>query len=94
MKVRVKYFASLREALGIGEEEYEVGEGTKLINLLLNCIPEKHKHAAEIWRKRMEGFLKGESTSYIVIVNGDRAKPDQELKDGDVVAVLPPVGGG
>ena len=94
MKVKVRYFASLREVLGIGEEEYEVDEGAKLIDLLLNRIPERHKHAAEVWKERIEGFLKGESTSYIVIVNGDRAKLDQELKDGDVVAVLPPVGGG
>ena len=94
MRVKVKYFASLREVLGIGEEEYEVDEGTKLIDLLLNRIPERHRYAAEIWRERIRGLLKGEAAGYIVIVNGDRARPDQELKDGDLVAVLPPVGGG
>lgn len=94
MKIKVRYFASLREVLGVGEEEYEVGEGTKLIDLLLNRVPERHKYAAEIWKERIKGFLKGEPASYIVIVNGDRARLDQELKDGDVVAVLPPVGGG
>jgi molybdopterin converting factor small subunit len=38
--------------------------------------------------------MRGEESSYIVIVNGDRARLDQELRGGDVVAVLPPVGGG
>lgn len=94
VKVKVKYFALLREIVGVGEEEYELDEETKLIDLLLNHIPRKHKDASEVFKDYVGRFLRGESTSYIVIVNGDRANPNQELKDGDVVAVLPPVGGG
>ncbi len=94
MRIKVKYFASLREAIGVREEEYELEDGIKLIELLLNHIPERHRNVAEIWKEKIGGFLKRESSSYIVIVNGNRAKLDQELRDGDVVAVLPPVGGG
>jgi len=90
----VKYFASIRELFGVSEEEYEVERGVKLADLLLNHIPSRHAHVAEVWRDKVEGFMRGGEASYIVIVNGDRARLDQELKDGDIVAVLPPVGGG
>ena len=90
----MKYFASIRELFGVSEEEYEVEGGVKLADLLLNHIPSRHTHVAEVWRDKVEGFMRGGEASYIVIVNGDRARLDQELKDGDVVAVLPPVGGG
>ncbi len=94
MRVKVKYFASIRELFGVGEEEYEVEKGVKLMDLLLNYIPGRHAHTADLWKRKLEGFMRGEESSYIVIVNGDRARLDQELKDGDVIAVLPPVGGG
>jgi molybdopterin synthase sulfur carrier subunit len=94
MRVKVKYFASIRELFGVSEEEYEVERGVKLADLLLNHIPSRHAHVAEVWRDKVEGFMRGGEASYIVIVNGDRARLDQELKDGDIVAVLPPVGGG
>ena len=90
----MKYFALLREILGVGEEEYELEDGVTLYDLLLNHIPERHRNAAEVWRDKIRRFLEGESPGYIVIVNGNRADPDKRLRDGDVVAVLPPVGGG
>ena len=30
----------------------------------------------------------------ILLVNGFHKKPEQEVKDGDIVALFPPVGGG
>jgi molybdopterin synthase sulfur carrier subunit len=94
MRIKVKYFASIRELFGVSEEEYEVERGVKLADLLLNHIPSRHAHVADIWKNKVESFMRGEESSYIVIVNGDRARLDQELRGGDVVAVLPPVGGG
>ncbi|MCD6591793.1 MAG: MoaD/ThiS family protein [Thaumarchaeota archaeon] len=94
MRIKVKYFALLREILGVGEEEYELEDGVTLYDLLLNHIPERHRNAAEVWRDKIRRFLEGKSSSYIVIVNGNRADPDKRLRDEDVVAVLPPVGGG
>lgn len=90
----MKYFASIRELFGVSEEEYEVEKGVKLADLLLNHIPERHAHAADAWKDKVTRFMRGEEASYIVIVNGDRARLDQELRNGDVVAILPPVGGG
>jgi molybdopterin converting factor small subunit len=34
MRIKVKYFASIRELFGISEEEYEVERGVKLADLL------------------------------------------------------------
>lgn len=33
-------------------------------------------------------------TVSILLINGFHSKPDGEVKDGDVVALFPPVGGG
>lgn len=90
----MKYFASFRELFGVSEEEYEVEKGDRLRDLLLNYIPGRHAHVAGVWKDKVEQLMRGEEPSYIVIVNGDRADFDQELRDGDVVAILPPVGGG
>lgn len=94
MKIKVKYFASIRELFGVSEEEYEVEKGIKLADLLLNHISERHSHVAHAWREKVVQFIRGDEASYIILVNGNRAKLDQELKDEDVVAILPPVGGG
>ena len=94
MRVQVKYFASLRELMGVSEEEYEISGEVTLRELLTNHIPERHREASDVWREKISSFLKGEEAGYIVIVNGRRIDLDQKLKDGDVVAVLPPIGGG
>lgn len=95
MRVKVKYFAVLRELLGVGEEEYEVEGGTRLLDLLQLYIPERHKHVAGILKDQLHRILGDDgSPGYIVIVNGKRVDPNEVLRDGDVVAILPPVGGG
>ena len=53
----MKYFALLREILGVGEEEYELEDGATLYDLLLNHIPERHRNAAEVWRDKIRRFL-------------------------------------
>jgi len=94
MKIQVKYFASLRELIGVAEEEYEIDREITLRDLLTNHIPERHRAISDAWNEKISSFLKGEGTGYIVIVNGRRVDLDQKLRDGDVVAVLPPIGGG
>jgi len=94
MRIKVKYFAALRELMGVSEEEYRINEEITLRDLLMNHIPERHKDVSKAWKEKISNFLKGESSSYIIIVNGERMDLDQKLRDGDVVAVLPPIGGG
>lgn len=94
MKVKMKYFASLRELIGISEEEYELQEGTTLKDLILKHVPERHKEIADEWINEVNKIISGEKEGYVFIVNGDRADLDRKLNEGDVAALLPPVGGG
>jgi len=115
LKVKVRFFASLRELLGnIREEGYEVKDGTTLMDLLLQHIPGRHSNVSKSWKEwifETEGhevkFDKDGTpvlSYYLVLINGrsynsvsvDERRPGlrYKLKDGDEVAVLPPVGGG
>jgi len=94
MKVRVKFFAMLRELVGVGEEEYEVEPGTTVRDLLLEQVPRKHGNISDLWRRKVSDLLHERHGIYMVIVNGYRADLSQELREGDVIAILPPVGGG
>ncbi|MCD6341636.1 MAG: MoaD/ThiS family protein [Thaumarchaeota archaeon] len=93
MRVKVKFFAMLRELLGRGEEEYELEEGASIRDLLFDHVPKRHGEISSLWLERMERLLK-RNGGYILIVNGHRVDLDRKLSNGDVVAVLPPVGGG
>lgn len=87
MKVRVKYFAGVRQLLGgIEEEEYEVENSTTLMELLHRYIPERH--GGYYWIPA--------SRHYMILINNSMPKENlkHELKDKDVVAIFPSVGGG
>jgi MoaD family protein len=102
-KVKVKYFGMLREMLGVREEEYNVEDAT-LADLLLKYIPENHKDVAEKWVETIFVTVKGEVAvnrdgmpiikNHFILVGGRNMNINYRLKDGDEVAILPPVGGG
>jgi len=81
-KVIVKHFASLRELLdNTKEEEYEVQEGTMLMDLLLQHIPERHPNVSRSWKERIFETERGEikfdrdgtpslSGYYLILING------------------------
>lgn len=103
VKVKVKYFGRLRELLGVKEEEYEVEDAT-LADLLLKHIPSRHSDAADEWRQSIFVTIRGEVAvnkegiptlkNYFILVGGRSPEITYRLKDGDEVAILPPVGGG
>jgi molybdopterin converting factor subunit 1 len=77
----VKFFASYREAFGKEEVEVEVEDDTDItgfLDVLKKAYPEL-------------GTL---SETLIVSVNKEYATYDTILKNGDEVALLPPVSGG
>ncbi|MFQ6100158.1 MAG: molybdopterin converting factor subunit 1 [Anaerolineae bacterium] len=81
ISVRVKFFAAPREALGTGEIEMEIPAGTtveELIALLTEEYP----------------ALRAYTRFISVAVNRAYVGMQTELRDGDEVACLPPVGGG
>lgn len=93
MKVKVKFFALVRELAGTKELEIEGREGMRINDLLkelANILPEKFR----------DYIFEGNevSRSLIILVNGKGISEmnglETELKDGDEVALLPPVSGG
>lgn len=81
IRVRVKFFAAPREALGTDEMEIEIPAGSTIRDL--------------IDRLRREHPVLDSYTRFLsVAVNRAYVGMGTELRDGDVVACLPPVGGG
>jgi molybdopterin synthase sulfur carrier subunit len=80
MKVKVRYFASIRDMIGTDQEEVETPTGTTLIAFYEEL-------------KATHGGL-NEWNKVLLAVNGEYMDPDQILGEGDVVAVFPPVSGG
>jgi molybdopterin converting factor subunit 1 len=81
VRVRVKFFAAPREALGMKEIAREVPVGTtveELVDLLTEEYP----------------VLRAYTRFISVAVNRAYVGMQTELHDGDEVACLPPVGGG
>jgi molybdopterin converting factor subunit 1 len=81
IRVKVKFFAGPREALGMGEIEMMVPKGTRVSDLIERLVDEYPVLAS------YARFLN-------VAVNRAYVSMQRELHDGDEVACLPPVGGG
>jgi molybdopterin synthase sulfur carrier subunit len=91
MKVKVKFFATFRELFG-EEVEIELRSGANiqdLLNLLCNSRKRRQTVFDDSGKVRyFIGILK--RGRHIQVLDGTHT----ELKDGDVVTMLPPLGGG
>jgi molybdopterin synthase sulfur carrier subunit len=85
MKVKVLYFAALREQLGTASEEIELPAGVATVAALRSHL--RGRRGA--WELALaDGKL------VRTAVNQDMAPPTAALKAGDEVAFFPPVTGG
>jgi molybdopterin synthase sulfur carrier subunit len=93
MAITVKFFANFREVIG---EKQATVESAKDIGALLEELVGKfgEKLSGQLYEpetKKLRGTVN-------ILVNGRGANllkgPDTPLKDGDVVAIFPPVSGG
>jgi MoaD family protein len=94
MKVNVKYFAMIRDIVGHKDDVLDFFEETstkRLLYMLCNMHGKDFKRVVcsddGSLKKGLIFLLNGEAIS-----NGDLAS--KILMDGDVVAIMPPVGGG
>lgn len=83
MKIRLLYFARLRETFGTGAEDIELASDT-VADLLATL-----RQRGRPWSDELSG-----ERAFRVAVNQDLASPDTVLKDRDEVAIFPPVTGG
>ena len=81
MKVRVRLFASAREAVGQGEVEAELGEGATVAQLL-ETLGATYPRLAPL------------APSLLVAVNREYRGRDVNLREADEVGIIPPVSGG
>ena len=81
MDVRVRLFASLREAAGASEISVELAEG-ELVSRLLGEVRRQHPSLAN----RCDGV--------VVAVNQEYVDQSTPISAGDEVALIPPVSGG
>jgi len=81
MKVRVKFFAILRERVGTGEIVKEIEEGSTV---------------AELWEALQQDYpkLNVPGIRLLYAVNQNYVSLDYALKEQDEIVFIPPVSGG
>jgi molybdopterin synthase sulfur carrier subunit len=82
--IQLRYFANLRETLGIADEQIDLPDGVSDISALTDWLQERNDN----WRTAL-----GDSRLRVA-VNQEIVKPDCPVSDGDEVAWFPPVTGG
>ena len=83
MKVKVLFFAGLKDIAGTDSLQMEINDGSKLAHLL-DLIVGKVPALNEVIGKR----------KVFISVNQEMADKEDILKDGDEVGLLPPFSGG
>jgi MoaD family protein len=97
LQVSVRFFTSLREIVGKKEETIKFPEDAKVtVEVVLETLRRRYgKRFAEYVYDCETGDVKG---FLQFLINGKSASTmkglETELVDGDVLAILPPVGGG
>jgi len=85
VKVKVLFFAGLREQLGTAAEEIELPGDVTTVAGLRNFLSDKNQS----WKSAL-----AETKAIRMAVNQDMAQPSARIKAGDEVAFFPPVTGG
>jgi molybdopterin converting factor subunit 1 len=81
MKVRLLYFAVLRDIIGKSDADVTLAAGTR---------------ASDVWQtlRAEHGALAAYDRPPLTAINESYASPETELRDGDELAFIPPVAGG
>ncbi len=79
MKVTVKFFASVRDVIGERSQTIDVADDATV---------------GSVWQVYAARYPRLASMGLVYTVNHEHSKPDRVLKDGDELAMIPPVSGG
>jgi sulfur-carrier protein len=83
--IDIHYFASIRESLGLAQEQIIVSPEITTVTALMDALIARHG-------ERWDSVLR--QSKVLMAVNQTVARPDTRIKDGDEVAFFPPVTGG
>jgi len=94
MEIQTKFFAALREIVGKKFVMVELDDGARIKNVLRKLV--------ETYGTHLEKHLFDEqgklSASYQILINGINIGTleglETRLREGDTIAILPPIGGG
>jgi len=94
-KVKVKFFAHLRQAAGTNETDMEMGEGETVADLI-ERLGEKF---GQDFTDRIKDPTTGMLAPFLIMVGREeistvRGDLKHKLSNGDIVSLLEPVGGG
>jgi molybdopterin converting factor subunit 1 len=81
LRIKIRYFASIRERTGVSAEEFELQEGATVQTIITEA-------------KRLHPKLETQNVAILVSVNGAFVEPSRQLESSDDVALFPPVSGG
>ena len=82
--IRLRFFASLRETLGVGDEQLELPDGINTLSGLSDWLQGRGKP----WQEALA------DSRLHVAVNQEIVNRDAAVRDGDEIAWFPPVTGG
>ncbi len=81
MRIDILYFSSLKDKVKKNKETVDVDPDTNL-NQLIQFLKQKHPEISQ------------NLDNVMVAVNEQYVEKDYSLKEGDIVALIPPVSGG
>jgi len=94
LRVRVRYFTTLRELAGTAEEDVQMDNDATLA-CLIDELARRYGKAARDYL-----YNKGEEVdpAIYLLINGVNSRmlsgTETTLKEDDIVAIIPPIGGG
>ncbi|MEZ0290495.1 MAG: MoaD/ThiS family protein [Sulfolobales archaeon] len=86
MRVKIRLYAVLRDLYGASEDLLEFNRDRISVRELLEIIASRNDS--------LKKFITSRGESILTLVNGVYASLEQDLRDGDVVDILPPASGG
>ena len=85
MRLKLLFFAALREQVGIADDSIELPEGVTTVAALREHLMQR----GDAWRRALSP-----NRALRVAVNQDMAQASTPVRPGDEVAFFPPVTGG
>jgi sulfur-carrier protein len=83
--VKLLYFASVRQKIGIGEEDFPLPEGVNTVSALIDVLRKRGRNYAEAFH---------DTSRLLCAVNQEHASFTARIGPDDEIAFFPPVTGG